>query len=166
MAYHLRRHDKAIEDPALIEQILSSTAWVTLAMCQDGDPYLVTVSHGFDPARRCLYFHCAAEGRKVDILSVHPRVWGQAVIDRGYVPGECTHRYASVMFSGVVEWIEDEDEKRHALGCMIRQLDPDPDAVAASLLGPEEASTFARTRVGRIRIESWTGKRSRGVQIP
>ena len=72
----IRRKEKTIEDAAELRAILREAKHVTLAMCRDGEPYLVTVNHGFDPERRCLYFHCAREGKKVDILRANPRVWG------------------------------------------------------------------------------------------
>jgi hypothetical protein len=76
MRYHVRRGDKEIRDEETMRKALKSTSYVTLAMCRDGEPYLVSLSHCFDEAGNCLYFHCAPEGKKLDFLRANPRVWG------------------------------------------------------------------------------------------
>ena len=48
------------------------------------------------------------------------------MLDHGYHKGECSHLYASVMFKGRVEFIEDVEEKRRVFKAMILQLEPDP----------------------------------------
>ncbi len=162
MTYHMRRADKEIKDPDEIKRILKGTRYMTLAMARDGEPYLVSLSHGYDEERNALYFHSAAEGKKLDYLRVSPRVWGQVVVDRGYAEGECTHRYATVMFRGSVRFLESLEDKRRALGTMIGQLDPDPEPLLKRLLDSERLKT---TVVGEIRLEEVTGKKTPGIQI-
>ena len=156
-AYHLRRQDKALEDRAELDATLTRTRWVTLAMCRDDDPYLVVVNHGYDPTRRCLYFHCAADGRKMEVLRANPRVWGIAVEDLGYLDGECEHAFRSVMFGGRVTFLAADAEKREALEVMIRQLEPEPGPVMARTLTP---ARLASVTVGRVDLEVMTGKQA------
>ncbi len=156
-AYHLRRHDKALDDPVELDAVLARTRWVTLAMCRGNEPYLVVVNHGYDPARRRLYFHCAEDGRKMEILRVNPRVWGIAVEDLGYLDGECDHAFRSVMFGGLVTFLESEAEKREALEVMIRQLESEPGSVMARTLTP---ARLASVTVGRVDLEVMTGKQA------
>jgi len=132
-----------------------------LAMSVDDQPYLVSLSHGYDEDRNCIYFHCAREGKKLDYLRANNTVWGQALLDHGYSDGECTHLYASVHFSGRVTFIDDPDEKRRALECMIRQLDSNPE----SLIGRITPELFDQTMVGRIDIEYLSGKKSKEVTV-
>ena len=106
MRYHVRRKDKEITDEAAMKRILKTTQYVTIAMARDNRPYLVSLSHGYDEEKHCVYFHCAREGKKLDYLKGNSSVWGQAVIDGEYVHGECSHNYASVMFSGDVTFLE------------------------------------------------------------
>jgi len=130
-------------------------------MSVDDQPYLVSLSHGYDEDRNCIYFHCAREGKKLDYLRANNTVWGQALLDHGYSDGECTHLYASVHFSGRVTFIDDPDEKRRALECMIRQLDSNPE----SLIGRITPELFDQTMVGRIDIEYLSGKKSKEVTV-
>jgi nitroimidazol reductase NimA-like FMN-containing flavoprotein (pyridoxamine 5'-phosphate oxidase superfamily) len=162
MRYHVRRKDKEIVDREAMKKVLRSTAFVTVAMCMGGEPYLVSLSHFYDEGDGCLYFHCAAEGKKLDILRVNPRVWGQALIDHGYHEGKCSHLYASVMFDGVVDFIEGVEEKRRVMERMMRFQDSNPEPLLARLT---KAEALRNTVVGRIRIGEMTGKRSAEVEL-
>jgi len=162
MRYHVRRHDKEIADGEALKKILRSTDYVTVAMCMDGEPYLVSLSHVYDEEEGCIYFHCAGEGKKLDFLRANPRVWGQALIDRGYHEGQCSHLYASVMFNGVVDFIESAEEKRNMMEKMIRFQDSNPEPLLGRLI---KAEALTGTVVGRIRIGEMTGKKSAEVSL-
>lgn len=156
--YHpLRRKEKEIQDPDELKAILAGALYVTLAMCRGDEPYLVTLSPGYDRERNALYFHCAREGKKIDILKANGRVWGQAILDRGYSHGHCDHLFDSVQFAGRVRFVDDPAEKRLALGVMIRQLERDPQAVAAAQVTDD---SVARVCIGRVDIDFMSGKRS------
>lgn len=66
--YHMRRTDREITNAATLKKILKSTQYVTIAMSMDDQPYLVSLSHGYDEERNCIYFHSAKEGKKLDYL--------------------------------------------------------------------------------------------------
>jgi nitroimidazol reductase NimA-like FMN-containing flavoprotein (pyridoxamine 5'-phosphate oxidase superfamily) len=161
MRYHMRRMDKAITDEEEMRSILKSTQYVTIAMAKENEPYLVSLSHGYDPEENCIYFHCAKEGKKLDYLEANNVVWGQALIDRGYSQGECNHLYASVHFRGRVTLLEDPEEKWEALALMTRRLDSDPE----KLISGRSRGRVMETVVGRIDIEYMTGKKSNGVTL-
>ncbi|MFW9794070.1 MAG: pyridoxamine 5'-phosphate oxidase family protein, partial [Candidatus Thorarchaeota archaeon] len=121
----IRRKEKEIKDKKEMISIIKSAKYITLAMSLDNEPYLATLSHGYDERKNCFYFHCAHEGKKIDILQVNNVVWGQALIDYGYADGSCDHQYATTQFKGRVSFIENPEEKRHALSVMIHQLESD-----------------------------------------
>lgn len=161
--YHVRRTDKAIEEEDVLRKILRSTQYVTIAMSLDNQPYLVSLSHGYDEERNCIYFHCAQEGKKLDYLRSNNKVWGQALLDYGYsgAEKECTHLYASVHFSGKVTFLDSIYEKRRAITCIIKQLNKDPD----QLIGRLENERLSKTMLGRIDIEYMSGKKSTSVLL-
>ena len=161
MRYHLRRKDKEVTDEAAMKKVLKTAQYVTIAMTRDDRPYLVSLNHGYDEENRCIYFHCAKEGKKLDYLEANDSVWGQALIDHGYKQEECSHLYASVMFSGRVTLLEDRDEKWHAISLMINQLDEDPETLIANL----KPESLDNTVVGRIDIDFMTGKKSEEVSV-
>jgi hypothetical protein len=91
--YHgMRGKEQEIRDTAELKAILAGTQYVTIAMCSDNEPYLVSLSHGYDKENNAIYFHCAYEGKKIEILKANNRVWGQAIVDHGYVQGRCDNK--------------------------------------------------------------------------
>jgi len=151
----IRRKEKAIENVAEQKEIIRSAQYVTVALCKDNEPYLVSLSHGYDPDKNCIYFHCASEGKKMDFLKENNVVWGQALIDKGYIQGKCDHLYATVQFKGTVVFIDDFEEKKEALLNMIHKLDDSPDDVAEKQLTEK---SITRVTIGRIDIEYLSGK--------
>lgn len=158
----IRRKEKAIENKEEMIAILESSKYITIAMCQDDVPYLVTLSHGYDREKDCIYFHCAREGKKVDILTNNNIVWGQAIMDHGYAEGACDHLYATTQFKGTVTFIEDAKEKERALRIMINSLEPNPELVMEEQITEKSVQ---RVHIGRIDIEYMSGKKSKEVII-
>jgi hypothetical protein len=153
----IRRKDKAITNAEEMKEILTTAKYVTVAMCRDDEPYLVTLSHGYDEERHCIYFHCAKEGKKVEILKANNLVWGQALVDDGYVQGACTHLYATTHFRGKVTFIEDMNEKEHALHLMIESLDDNPKKIIEKLFS---STSIQKVTIGRIDIDYISGKKT------
>ncbi len=158
----IRRKEKAIESEEEMVAILETSKYITIAMCENNLPYLLTLSHGYDRNKNCIYFHCARKGKKVDILSKHSTIWGQAIKDHGYVDGSCDHLYATTQFKGNVTFVEDVMEKEHALGIMINSLEPDPQTVIEEQITEKSVQ---RVHIGRIDIEYMSGKKSKEVII-
>jgi nitroimidazol reductase NimA-like FMN-containing flavoprotein (pyridoxamine 5'-phosphate oxidase superfamily) len=158
----IRRNEKEISDINEMVAILDEAKYVVVAMCKDDEPYLATLSHGYDRERNCIYFHCAKEGKKVDILKEQNKVWGQALMDKGYVQGSCDHLYATTQFMGRVTFVEDRDEKRQALEVMINALDDDPQKLLDTQLTEK---SIQGVEIGRIDIEYMSGKKSEKVII-
>ena len=153
MSFHVRRKDREITDPEILRKVLKSTKYVTVALCKENEPYLVSLSHGYDEKQNCLYFHCADEGKKLVYAKANSKVWGQAVQDYG-VTNECDYAYTSVHFSGTLCLIDDLKAKHHAIEIMVKQLSPNPEVKLAKIK-PEELAT---TTMGRIDITYMSGK--------
>lgn len=155
--YHMRRSEREIKGEKKLLAVLRRGKHMTIAMCKEGEPYLVTVNHSLDEKARCLYFHCAQNGKKVDFLRSNPSVWGQVIEDMGYIQGECDYSYRAVMFGGKAEFVSDSREKRRALILLIDKLDEHPEATKRRFMVP---SALQGVAVCRIQIESMTGKES------
>jgi len=160
--YHMRRSDKEITDPEELVKPLYEADCITLALCSDNRPYIATLSHGYDAANNCIYFHSAPEGKKMEYLRSNPEVWGQALIDGGYQHGSCDHLYHTTQFNGIVTFIEDHAEKRHALKLMINKLDDNPEEIIKNQL---QSSSVAKITIGKITLLEITGKKADKVII-
>ena len=162
MTTGIRRKEKEITNEIEMLAIMMKAKYITVAMCDNNIPYLATLSHGYDRDQHCIYFHCAKEGKKIEILRKNNVVWGQALIDKGYVHGSCDHLYATTQFMGKVRFIDESGEKKHALEIMIKALENDPNKVMGSQLKEE---SIEGVQIGRIDLEYMSGKKSEKVII-
>jgi hypothetical protein len=124
--YHLRRTDREITDPAHIASILERGRYVTYALVDDGEPYVVTLSYGYGAEARWLYHHVAHVGHKLDVIAREPRACGTVIIDGGYNRGECEHPFESVVLRGRIHVVEDAAEKVRAMHTLVNHLESDP----------------------------------------
>ncbi len=153
--YHVRRSDKELVDQKTIEEILASQRIMTVACCRDNEPYLFTVDFVWDSQARELWFHCATEGRKIDILGTNRRVCVTVVEDRGYIHGECDHAYRSLILRGEAHLVADLAEKRRGIELLVRRHESEPDSVLGRL-GDDES--VRKVGIVRIVVEAISGK--------
>ena len=95
------------------DAILAEEDTCCLALCHDGEPYVVPVSYLF--WENVLVIHCATVGKKLDILRANPRV-GFTVFRhpdriRPHPEGTCTYRFESVIGTGNARIIDDTGER-------------------------------------------------------
>jgi nitroimidazol reductase NimA-like FMN-containing flavoprotein (pyridoxamine 5'-phosphate oxidase superfamily) len=165
MRYHVRRADREIKDPGKLDKILKESRYVTVALCMGNRPYLVSLSHIYDEDSRCIYFHCASLGKKMDYMMKNPQVWGQAIIDNGYEDGKCNHLFVTAMFSGTVELVEDIGDKRRILYHLFANQERDKSSgeVDSHFTRIGEDFEVDGVTVGRIVLDEITGKVSGGA---
>jgi uncharacterized protein len=154
MSFHVRRRDREITDVDEMRIVLKKTKYVTVALCMNNEPYLVALNHGYDQEHNCIYFHCAAEGKKLVYAKANPKVWGEAILDFG-VTEECDYAYTSVHFSGKLTLIADLAEKVHAMEVLVYQVSLNPEEKLAKIK-PEK---LASTTIGKIDIDYLSGKK-------
>ena len=124
------RKDREVTDLNQIFEIVRNCCVAQVGMVENGKPYVVALNFGYERQgdTLVLYFHSAYEGHKMDILKENPNVYFQMDCVNEFITGTkenlCAYcwRYDSVMGSGQVEFIEEPEEKAHALNCMIRHL--------------------------------------------
>ena len=155
----MRKKEREITECAEIDAILTRAKVCRIAFAVDAEPYIVPLSHGYDAAAGTLYFHTAAEGRKIECIEANPRVCFEVEGNVTVKPGDdrgCSWSlvYESVVGHGTIRELADLAERDHALRSILRQQS-----------GRDENWTFApkvlaMTRVWTLEIESVTGKRS------
>ena len=148
----MRRKDRQITDRDAIDSIIRRCSVCRLGMCDNGQPYIVPLSFGYDG--RFLYVHAALDGRKVDILKRNKRVCFEFDRLEEVTPADqaCnwSMKYESVIGFGEAEMLEDADSKTAALSCIMRQY--------SSTDWTFTGQAVSSTSVYRIRIEEITGK--------
>jgi len=150
----MRRRERAITDRGEIDAIIRKCRVCRLGLCDDGRPYVVPLCFGYDG--RALYFHCAPEGRKLEILARNDRVCVEFDLVERFVKAEqgCgwSLHYRSVIVCGTARLIEDPAAKVAALGCVMGQYSKRRYSFAPEIV--------ARTAVIAVEIEQITGKAS------
>ncbi len=149
----MRRQEREISDPKVLESIINKASVCRLAMCEGSVPYIVPLCFGYE--KGALYFHSAIEGRKLEILKKNPRVCFEMDIDCELVKSgdRCTMKYRSVIGNGQASFIETLEDKRNALDLIMRHYNqepiPYPDPVLTNMLA-----------VIKVEIKEMTGKAS------
>jgi len=117
----MRRKDREITDFNEIIQLISSIKVIRLGLIDEDVPYIVPLNFGFQVKndKITFYFHSALKGRKIDILTKHPKVCFEMDTDHQLVEGDIacdsTFDFASVMGLGIISFIEELNLKIEAL---------------------------------------------------
>lgn len=154
----MRRQDRQLSDGETAA-VLRQGKYVVLSLCRENEPYIVTLSYGFDQSRNCLYLHCAQEGLKLEFCRANPAVCGTVIIDHGYADNECGHPFETVVLRGTVRFDETLEEKRHGVDTILDHLEHDPEAIRQKALKSDEI--YKTITVLRLDIAEATGKKGR-----
>ena len=117
----MRRKDREVKDFDRIIEIINSCDCCRLGLVDEGEAYIVPMNFGFDTAdgKLNLYFHCASEGRKLDLLGRNKTVSFEMDTSHALTTGEhgCdwSFKYRCVMGTGTVTELADRDERIYAL---------------------------------------------------
>ena len=122
----MRRSDREIKDFDEIIEVINKCDVCRLAI-NDGDyPYIVPMNFGLniEDGKVVLYFHCASEGKKLELLRKNNKVAFEMDCGHEFILNDekmsCTMAYESVMGCGQIQFVEDED-KFAALKIIMKQ---------------------------------------------
>lgn len=154
----MRRKDREVSSVDDIEAILKNSHIAHIAFAAEGAPYVVAMNFGYtrDGDRFIFYFHCAGEGRKIDMLRLNPRAC--IAIDQYHgpkaSPDTCSYTslYESVIAEGSVRFLSG-NEKKHAIERIVLQTRPD-------ILFECGDSAIDKTTVFALEPEMISGKRN------
>lgn len=122
----MRRKDREIKDFDKILQIMRQCDSCVLALNDDGFPYMVPLNFGMniEDGQLYLYFHCAMQGKKLDLIRKDNRATFEMDCDHNFILYDermsCTMGYSSVVGHGIIEFVE-EEKKYEALKILMRQ---------------------------------------------
>ncbi len=155
--YHIQnRPNRELYEKEEINQILIRGKFVTIALCRNNEPYIVTLSYGYDRELNTLYFHAAKKGLKLDFIRANPLVCATVIEDGGYIPDECSHNYRSIVFWGNMSVVEVSEEKHHGMSVLLHHLEEKPEVIAGKLLKSDQA--YERMEVLKLEIVQIHGK--------
>lgn len=157
MNYHIRRSEREISDNEEFIAILSNCKYAIISLCKNNQPYIVTLSYGYDNNENALYFHCAKEGQKIDFIRSNPYACVTIIDDDGFDMNSCEHAYKSLVIRGSIELVNEKDIADHAIQLMILQLEKnEPEKFMEKLKNGNKS--YDNMQILRMKIESITGK--------
>ena len=148
----MRRKDRE-RDKAFALDVIDRCEYGVAALAVEGDtPYCIPLS--LVRAGEELYFHCALEGTKLDLLRKNPRVCISFVASNVAATDAFTTYFQSAVVVGTAYEITEDAKRIEALRVICRKLTPanmaDFDNAIARSLG--------RTGVWGVHMEEVTGK--------
>lgn len=153
----MRRSEREISALKEIEEIISHSDVCRIALANDNTPYIVTLNFGYigSPENK-IYFHCAPEGRKLDMIRKNNYVCFEMDTDHQITKGEkaCEWgmKFSSVVGSGKIFTVEDNEEKKLGMNSIMSHYGaPDPYNY--------DEKVFSRTAILRLEIAEMTGKK-------
>jgi hypothetical protein len=154
----MRRKDREVTDLSELEQIIKNCDVCRLGLSDNNVPYIVPLNFGYEFSgdQLTLYFHCAKEGRKLDILKENPNVCFEMDCGHELVQGEaacsCTMKYESVIGIGKIEFIHNMQDKKFALSKLMGKY-------SEKTSFNFEESMLNRVAVLKVTTSNFTGKR-------
>ena len=156
--YHMHKSEREITEQVNLIEVIKRGKYTTVAMCRDNEPYIVTLSYGYDEDRHALYFHAALKGLKLDIIEGNPEVCATIIEDHGYIKDQCEHHYRSVVFWGKMYVVEDLEEKKYGLNILLNHLEDDPEPIKERNV--KDNSKYDKVSILRLDIGDLTGKQA------
>ncbi len=150
----MRRKEKEITNREDIENILRQSKVCRLAMVDEDKPYMVPMNFGYSDG--CLFFHCAKQGRKIDLIKKNPNICFEVDelirLKKASLACDWGIDFKSVIGSGKAQFIEDSKEKILALNTIMSQYS------GRTFEYPDEM--LEKTCVIKVVIDEMAGKQS------
>jgi hypothetical protein len=153
----MRRKDRQLTESSEIEQIIARADVCRIALADNNIPYIVTMNFGYPGGKNgCFYFHCAMEGRKLEMIRKNNYVCFELDTDHELFEGEmgCDWgmKFSSVVGYGRISIVEERELRISALDYILSHY--------------SERKTFSydekvleNTAILRLDIEEMNGKR-------
>ena len=139
-----------------MEAILNQAEIIHIAMLDGDRPYIIPLNYGY--AENTIYFHCAKEGKKIDLIKKNNTVCFQTEVDvkvlRAEIAHKCATLYQSVIGYGKAIIIDDPKEKKQAADILMNHY------IKEEGRKHEYGSCLKEVCMIKIDIDSMTGKQT------
>ena len=150
----MRRKEREITDKRALEKIIEKALVCRLAVTRGDQPYLVPPCFGY--MDNALFFHCAREGMKLDILKENNKVCFEMETDCELIRGESACEWGmkgrSIVGFGAASLVEDPASKRKALDVIMEHY-------GAKRPFDYKEKGFEKVAVIKVEIDRMTGKK-------
>ncbi len=124
----MRRKDREVTNRQKILSIMNSCDVCRLGLSDDNVPYVVPVCFAYEVGENdniTLYFHCAEDGRKVDIMKKNPNIafemdTSHKLFDNATDACGFGMQYECIMGTGTVRFVTEKDDKVPVLDLIMK----------------------------------------------
>jgi uncharacterized protein len=111
----MRKKEREITDIHELESIINRCDVCRIAFADVNIPYIVTMNFGYSGKERTIYFHCAGEGRKIEMVKKNNHVCFEMdtdhVLNDGKKACDFGMSYRSIVGYGDITIVRDPEEK-------------------------------------------------------
>ena len=123
----MRRKNREIKDSKEIDEIIEKADVCRIALSDNNVPYIVTMNFGYKKGKKpALFFHCASEGKKIDIIKRNNIACFQMSIEHELVETgvrcNCGMLYRSVVGLGRISFVTEKEDKIEALNLLMKHF--------------------------------------------
>lgn len=122
MFRNMRRSKQILSQADSIAILEKATSGVLAVAGDDDYPYAVPLSFVYADGK--IFFHCAKSGHKLDAIARNNKVSFCIIDEDQIVPEEYTTYFRSVIAFGKARILEEEGEKRRAIGKLAAKYSP------------------------------------------
>jgi hypothetical protein len=153
----MRRADREISTISDLEAIIEKADVCRIAIANDNFPYIVTMNFGYTPGPKpSIYFHCASEGKKLDMIARNNHVCFEMDTDHKVYSGQrgCDWgmNFSSVLGYGNIFIVKEKSEKTSGLNCIMKHYGGKGEYIY-------DEKVFENTTVLRLDIAEMSGKK-------
>ena len=147
----MRRKERAITDEESAALLNIAEYGILSSVTEEGKPYGIPLN--FCVIDRCIYFHCAVEGQKIDNFTQNKYVSFCVVGKTEILSEDFSTKYESAIAAGEIEEVFDTN-KQVALEGLVQKYSPGFMEKGAKFI----KDLNDKTRVFKISIDRLTGK--------
>jgi nitroimidazol reductase NimA-like FMN-containing flavoprotein (pyridoxamine 5'-phosphate oxidase superfamily) len=153
----MRRDERGTSDNQVIEEIIQKADVCRIALANGNIPYIVTMNFGYiNDLQRRLYFHCANEGRKLDMIKQNNYVCFEMDTDHQIFKGlkgcDWGMKYSSVVGYGHLSIVTEKEAKKTGMNCIMTHYGGKAEYIY-------DENVLERTTILRLDIKEMTGKK-------
>ena len=122
----MRRKDREIQGIEDKVKIIEKCKYLRLGLSENNNPYIVPLNYGYsyENEKLTLYFHCAKEGKKIEIMRNNKKACFEIDCDTKLVEVEkaCDYgyEYKSIIGFGEIVFLETNSEKSEGLNKIMK----------------------------------------------
>ncbi len=152
---HLK--EREITDTKEINEIFKNSDVCRIALIDGDMPYIIPMNFGYLEEKNSIYFHCAVEGRKIDLIKKNPNACFQLDTSHELIISDiackCTMKYKSIIGTGTISIVEDEKDRIDGLNVIMKQYSGKDDFTF-------NTGVMKKTCILRLKIKEKKGKQS------